>query len=47
LFHRANSVLREEFEQKSKILKPQFVTSGFELALIGAVQEYWPEAKRQ
>ena len=47
MFYRADAIIREEFEQNSKILNPEVVTIDFELALIGAVQSFWPEAQIQ
>jgi len=47
MFCRADAIMREEFEQDSKIMNPKVVTIDFELVLIGAVEAYWPEAQIQ
>ena len=47
IFARSDSIMREEFEVDSKLLNTNLITIDFELALIGAVEEYWPEAKKQ
>jgi len=47
LFARADALMREEFNQDQKMLNPQVVTTDFELALLNAAEEYWPNAKRQ
>jgi len=47
MFYRADAIIREEFEEHKQILKPNVVTIDFELALIGAVQSFWPEAEIQ
>jgi len=47
LFSRADAIMREEFSQDIKLLDVKLITIDFELALIGAVDEYWPEAKKQ
>jgi len=47
LFSKADAIMREKFSQDIKLLDVKLITIDFELAFIGAVDEYWPEAKKQ
>jgi len=47
MFFRMDAIMREEFQEDNKFLNPKVVTIDFELALIGAVESYWPEAQVQ
>jgi len=47
LFSRCDAIMREEFECDTKLFNVKLITIDFELALIGAVNEYWPEAQKQ